>query len=448
MAIKSSILLISFLSIVLLGATFVQNLQFSKAQSPLTEYQKPELQWTKNYGDNASYYIESGGSIFQTADGGYILAETNYTKYIFRSGYLNPVPLLIKISPQGEVEWIKSYENKTASEHVNSVVQTKDLGYVMFCEDNIIKVDTKGNIKWMNPLGSVYGIQSTDEKIILVNHLYTLSGAYESILTKTDKNGNVLWNRTFSEPTAVNSNSGVDVFSLIETSDGGYVIAGTWKEKNWLAKIDANGNIIQSLTFAFPLERGEEGNKSLMFGTQQITAVSQINEGYLIAGTTSALQFAPYLAKIDFNGNTIWFKEYPQYSELACFLSVLQASNGGFFASGYFANYGLLIRTDQKGALLWENQYPGSSVKTVLLTSMIQTNDGGFAALGINDYSPWLLKFAPEPNISPSPSIPELPTWMILPLSMITVLIAIIIVMRKCSARKYIENGLSVCPNF
>jgi hypothetical protein len=78
----------------------------------------PTMQWGENYG------VGQGNSIIQTADGGYALAGT----------YLGLEAVLIKTDTLGEVEWQKSYGTEVfgGSNNIVSLIQTRDLGYVLF----------------------------------------------------------------------------------------------------------------------------------------------------------------------------------------------------------------------------------------------------------------------------------------------------------------------------
>ena len=118
-----------------------------------------------------------------------------------------------------------------------ALVQTSDYGYALVgytCsygagEDDfwLVKVDSSGNIQW----NRTYGGTETD---IASNLIETADGGYAIVgytgsfgaggddfwLVKTDNFGNMQWNQTYG-------GAGSDIASyLIETSDGGYAIAG------------------------------------------------------------------------------------------------------------------------------------------------------------------------------------------------------------------------------
>jgi len=117
--------------------------------------------WSRDLGG------DSGKSIIQTADGGYIIC-----------GERGSSPVLIKTDSYGITIWKKTYKGLCA----NSVIQTEDGGYLM--------------------TGS------------------TSSYLSDAFLIKTDSNGNELWSKTFGGP-------GSDIcYSIAKTNDGSYVLAG------------------------------------------------------------------------------------------------------------------------------------------------------------------------------------------------------------------------------
>jgi hypothetical protein len=133
-------------------------------------------QWNKTYG---GYKWEEALSIIQTSDGGYAIAGRTYSYGAGSSDFW-----LVKTDCYGNEQWNKTFGCDKEDE-ASSIIQTSDGGYV-------IAGQTKS-----------FGADSSD-----------------GWLVKTDCYGNEQWNTTFG---------GYDhdgVRSVIQTSDGGYVIAG------------------------------------------------------------------------------------------------------------------------------------------------------------------------------------------------------------------------------
>ena len=100
-------------------------------------------QWSQIYGDYVTHVSNSGKSIQQTNDGGYVICGTvhdiNYENFIY----------LIKIDGNGTQQWSRMFGD-TCYNNGYSVQQTIDGGYIICgnSDDNIylIKTDGNGNI--------------------------------------------------------------------------------------------------------------------------------------------------------------------------------------------------------------------------------------------------------------------------------------------------------------
>ena len=161
--------------------------------------------------------------------------------------------------------------------------------------------------------------------------------------------------------------------SFIQCTDGGYAVAGTTnifdpaRSQLWLLKTDALGNMEWNQTF---------GSVGLAF---EGSAIQTSDGGYAIAGTVS--RKAEFI-KIDSAGNTQWEKTFENRTWAACLIQTrdgkyaLAGSIGGNLPTGggtiWFAKF------DQNDTLT-SKTYPNLSGA---VTSIIQTNDGGYAMLG------------------------------------------------------------------
>ena len=138
------------------------------------------------------------------------------------------------------------------------------------------------------------------------------------------------WNKTFG---------GTDddwAWSVQQTSDGGYIIAGTTESYGagygdfWLVKTDSEGN--------------EEWNKT--FGgtySDGARSVQQTSDGgYILAGDTFSYGAGYsdfWLVKTDSEGNKEWSKTFGGNAWDGA-RSVQQTSDGGYIIAGYTGSYG------------------------------------------------------------------------------------------------------------
>ena len=263
--------------------------------------------WNKTFGGWAG--DDFGESIQQTSDGGYIIVGS--TNSIISTQY--PNIWLIKTDSNGNEMWNRTFGGPK-SDVGSSVWQTKDGGYIIAGDTSsygvklnaglLLKTDKSGNEEWYKIFGgSGYDMadsvqQITDGEYIIAG--WTTShgaGVEDGWLIKTDSSGNKQWDKTFG------GTKNDALLSVEQTSDGGYIVAGdTWSygtgngnSDGWLTKTDANGNKLWSKTYG-----GPENDKAK--SVQQ----TKKDGGYVVAGQTESYGAGKkdvWLIKTDANGN-------------------------------------------------------------------------------------------------------------------------------------------------
>jgi hypothetical protein len=210
--------------------------------------------------------------------------------------------------------------------------------------------------------------------------------------------GALAWNRTYG------GTNGDFAFSLAQTTDGGYVVAGQTSSFGigncdfWLVKTDLTGNIQWNQTY---------GGTDLDFA---YSAVQTIDHGYALAGYTSSYGAGAsdfWLIKTDAAGNAEWNRTYGGASEDIAH-SLTQTSDGGYAIAGITYSYGAgtddfwLVKTDSAGTILWNKTFGGTSYD--FASSVIETRDGGLAitgythSFGVGQADFWLVKTDSEGN--------------------------------------------------
>jgi predicted secreted protein len=191
--------------------------------------------------------------------------------------------------------------------------------------------------------------------------------------------------------------SGDGGFSVVQTIDRGYAIAGTISSGAggadfWLVKTDAAGTLQWNQTY---------GGTDLDLAR---SVVETSDGGYTIAGETlsygaGGMDF--WLVKTDATGNAQWNQRYggtnDDYGR-----SVVETSDGGYTIAGWTASYGAggmdfwLVKTDAAGNAQWNQTYGGTDSDQGL--SVVETSDGGYAitgytmSFGAGDSDVWLVK--------------------------------------------------------
>jgi len=167
--------------------------------------------------------------------------------------------------------------------------------------------------------------------------------------------------------------------SIIQTSDGGYLIAGTQFD---------SGNQIESVFLVRTNENGDtlwtRRMKETVLTYSGNAIVETYDGGFAVACVRGdGINFAPVLLKVDSSGNLEWNKSYT-WGAKEHIKSIVQAPDSGFLLAGYFYNGDMLvyfIRTNADGDTLWTRCYAKGGFNAQIYSVQIAA-DGGFVAAG------------------------------------------------------------------
>lgn len=274
----------------------------------------------------------------------------------------------------------------------NCIINLTDSGYIAagytesFGNNDsdfyVVKFDRYNKVVWsrayMRPGGqSAFSICETPEgRYVVAGYTYVNESSkidYSAI--ELDRNGNIIWERTYG---------GVEndyCFSVIPAVDGGYIMAGqsySFSNTNsdiYVVKIDDNGNMVWDNIY---------GGLNKEVGH---CIIPSYDGGYVIAGLTKSYGNQGgdalgngaedvYLISINRSGKLIWERTFggPDYDEG---YSVIYSNDGGYVIAGTTKSSGtgqadiLLIKTDASGLSIWNNTYGGTA------------DDGGFSVINI-----------------------------------------------------------------
>jgi hypothetical protein len=337
-----------------------------------------------------------GKSLIQTSDGGYAIA--GHTKSFGAGDY---DVYVVKLDAKGNLQWTKTIGG-TKDDRGASLIQTSDGGYAIAGSTKsfgagdwdfyVVKLDAKGNLQWTKTIGGSGGeigtslIQTSDGGYAIAGFTTSFgAGSGDVYVVKLDANGNLQWTKTIGGP---GDEAG---FSLIQTSDGGYAIAGGTRSFGaggtdvYVVKLDANGNLQWTKTI---------GGKGWDEG---FSLIQTSDGGYAIAGETTSfgtelLDLDVYFVKLDANGNLQWTKTISG-PKIEAGSSLIQTSDGGYAIVGHTESFSegetdvdvvkrdvYVVKLDVNGNLQWTKTISGKNADGG--SSIIQTSDGGYAIAG------------------------------------------------------------------
>jgi hypothetical protein len=247
-----------------------------------------------------------------TSDGGFIAVgsatDVNH----------NPRALIVRLDAFGDIEWQQLLApTGTGWALFNAVEQASDGGFVAVGEMNdgsqsggglplvsvlAVKFDAAGNVSWQHGFNDVgpSGVTATEHALTVVQTSdggYAIGGNWDSailgpgscctgaLLLKLTPSGSIQWQRAYSGGVSCSDQTCADiggvVYSLHQTADGGYILAGDADSPQlapWLAKVDGSGTLLwQQADYQLNPEYGTP--LSEYFATSTITATGPLAIG-------------------------------------------------------------------------------------------------------------------------------------------------------------------------
>jgi hypothetical protein len=227
-------------------------------------------------------------------------------------------------------------------------------------------------------------------------------------LVTIDVDGNILWNKTYG---GSGDDRGQD---MVQTNDGGFAMTGYSMSSdgdasnnegfhdNWLVKTDIQGNLLWEKSYGFSghdhayslIETSDNG--FFMAGFLDVTAsggLGNSNRGTNNASRHGVGEF--WCHKLDNQGNVQWQRFFGGSANDRAF-DVLQTNDGGYLLTGYSESTDFDI-TDNKGTydywvlrlnvtgdLIWQKSFGGSGIDQA--RKLIKAEDNTYIVVG-NSFS-------------------------------------------------------------
>jgi uncharacterized repeat protein (TIGR01451 family) len=322
------------------------------------------ISWQKSLGGSTNDILNS---IQQTTDGGYIVAGQSNSNDEDVTGFNGGVwdYWVVKLDAVGNITW-QTALGGSESDVAESIQQTTDGGYIVTgwsASNNgdvtggngsfdfwVVKLDISGNISWQKTFGgSGFDVansiqQTTDGGYIVAGYSQSIdgdvtgnNGGQDFWVVKLDATGNITWQKALG-------GSGNEVaYSIQQTTDGGYIVAGHSSSNdgdvtgnnggndNWVVKLDATGNITWQKSLGGTGIDEAESIQQTADGGYIVAGTSDSNDGD-VTGNNGAQDF--WVVNLDASGNIIWQKSLGG-SGFDVANSIQQTTNGGYILAGY-----------------------------------------------------------------------------------------------------------------
>lgn len=319
---------------------------------------------------------------------------------------------IVKLNSSGTFQWNKTFGG-TNTEYATSIIQTTDGGYAVAGytmsygagqrDFYVLKLNNSGNFQWSKTIGGTnYDeassiVQTTDGGYVIAGRTQSFGANGDMYIVKLDANGNLQWNKT------IGGTSYDFGCSIIQTTGGGYAVCGytisfgtTGGFNFYIAKLDAGGNLLWSCTIG-----GSTGA-----GLNSI--IQTADGGYAVAGVIQSFGaggYDMYIVKIDSVGMLQWRRTLGGTGDDGAFggSTIIQTTDGGYTVVGDTRSFGAggsdiyIVKLNGSGTLQWSKTVGGTGYEDA--SSIIRTTDGGYVAagrtnsFGAGNYDFYIVKF-------------------------------------------------------
>jgi hypothetical protein len=312
-----------------------------------------KLVWFDVYDEG---FIEHGYDVIETADQGLLIVGDIFNTVQDFPGNANVY--LLRLDKRGRMLWSKQFSTSAFAQGL-AICAAPGGGYAIIGRTKdtpsgrddvlLIRVDEDGNELWTRTYGTDADERGTaivpmGDGFAFTGYADNLLGGFgnDIILYRVDAQGEVIWMEIFG--TAGNE----EAHDLVLSAEGNLVITGSINDYNdaFVAKYTPNGNLLWTKSLA--------GGP---FGDEAFAIVELPDLSLVIAGRTetSPSNTDILLAKLDKNGNLIWFRSLGDANRLETAEGLTATQSGGFAIVGYnarevvFFNDLLMYHTDDQG---------------------------------------------------------------------------------------------------
>ncbi len=391
-----------------------------ETSSPVLDFETRFIKWQKCFGGTVGDFAYS---VQQTSDGGYIVAGYTYSNDGDVSGNHGSYDFwVVKLTYDGTLSWQKCLGGGS-DDLAYSIQQTADGGYIVagYTESNdgdvsgnnggrdfwVVKLTYDGTLSWQKCLGGTsdeiaYSIQQTaDGGYIVAGHttsndgdVFGNHGNNDFWVVKLTSDGTLSWQN------CLGGTRSEYAYSIQQTADGGYIVAGETLSNDgdvsgnhgsydfWVVKLTSDGTLSwqnclggTSIDVAYSILQTADGG--------YIVAGHTYSNDKDVSGNHGGRDF--WVVKLTSDGSLSWQKCLGGVSDDLAY-SIQQTADGGYIVAGHttsndgdvFGNHGnndfWVVKLTSNAILSWQKCLGGGSDD--LAYSIQQSTDGGYIVAG------------------------------------------------------------------
>ncbi|MEO0157971.1 MAG: hypothetical protein ABIM59_04500 [candidate division WOR-3 bacterium] len=291
--------------------------------------------------------------------------------------------------------WAKTFGSSFGADAAYQIIQTSDGGFAVAgwtlssgagrADLLVLKLRSDGSLEWARTFGGPEDdhawsiLQTSDGGYVVAGETHSFgAGGSDFLILRITDTGALEWARTFGGP----EDDGGYALSVIQTSDGGLALAGWTRtcgagEADFMVmKLTSTGTLEWARTFGGP-------------GDDHAWSIIQVSDaGFAVAGRTKSFGAGDYdflVLRLTSTGGLVWARTFGGPGDDRA-RSVIQTSDGGFAVAGYSASFGpddydcLIVKLSGTGSLQWAKRY--GEMGRDYAGSIVQVDDGGLAIAG------------------------------------------------------------------
>ena len=301
---------------------------------------------------------------------------------------------VLKVDSVGTIVWAHTF-GAAYDQFLFSVCETSDGGFLFGgYSDNtlgmsghdyyVLKLDKNGNLMWSKSFGGmgadyICAVREMSDGSLILAGVSNSHGAglYDAYAVKMTAAGSVLWAKYYGD-------SYNQSFNDIRELPNGHFIASGYTfgtmvigggHDSWVVEIDANGNLINTLSLGGSVDETAYG--AIVLNSGDVIFAGHTSSG--ISGSNVDSHF--FRTSSDLSA-VKWQKRIRVSNESVRVNILSNTSSNGFVACLYSVNNidAHLVKCDQNGNIIWSNNFGGSNSE--LITAVFESYDQGYILSG------------------------------------------------------------------